>query len=63
MAKKPTKEQFRAWRNARAQNYVHTRSPSALATMVVELEDEYGCPPEFEIDGEWPSYVRGLRRG
>jgi hypothetical protein len=59
--KKPTKEQVAAWRAARAQNYEDTRSPRALAQMLVELEDSSECLPEFEIDEEWPSRVEHLR--
>jgi hypothetical protein len=33
-------------------HYADTRSVQALARMVVELEDEHGCIPEFEIDDE-----------
>lgn len=59
--RKPTKEQLAAWREARVANYANTRSVQALAGMVVELEDDGGCVPEFEIDDEWPNAVRNLR--
>jgi len=50
-----------AWREARVQHYVQTRSPDALARMVVELEDSGDNLPEFEIDDEWPEMVRHMR--
>lgn len=60
--KKPTKAQIAAWREARVINYTSTRSVDALARMVVELEDDGGCVPEFEIDEDWPEAVRNLQK-
>jgi hypothetical protein len=57
----PSKEQIKAWRAARVLNYENTRSPHALACMLVELEDQQGLIPEFAIDDEWPNAVRSLR--
>lgn len=59
--KKPTKAQITAWREARVANYTNTRSISSLARMVVELEDDGGCVPEFEIDDDWPAEVRKMK--
>lgn len=53
-------ERRAAWREARIANYADSRSLDALARMVVELEDKYGCVPEFEIDDEWPDRVRHM---
>lgn len=50
-----------AWREARAQNYLRTRSPESLASMLVDLEDAGGHVPEFDVDEEWPEAVRHLR--
>jgi hypothetical protein len=61
MAKKISKAQLRAWREARVENYARTRSVRALAGMVVELEDDHGGPPEFEYDEAWPAAVQHLR--
>ena len=58
---KPTKAQLTVWRAARVQSYADRLSVTALASMVVELEDDHGCTPEFEIDDEWPDGVRHLR--
>lgn len=55
------KKQVAAWHEARIHNYVITRSPLALATMVVELENSGTCLPEFEIDEQWPAEVRHMR--
>lgn len=59
--KKLTKEQRQAFRDARVTNYQLHLSPQTLASMVVELEDESNCPPEFEYDEEWPSSVQHLK--
>lgn len=56
-----SKEQVAVWRLARVQNYILTRSPNALASMIVELEDSSGCLPEFEYDDMWPAEVRHMR--
>jgi len=58
-----TAESVAAWRDARVQNYARTRSPDALARMVVELEDDadHPCLPEFEFDEAWPEAVAHLR--
>lgn len=58
-----TRVRVAAWREARVQNYALTRSPDALARMVVELEDDHKCTPEFEIDELWPDPVRHLDHG
>lgn len=50
-----------AWREARVQNYMRTRSLESLASMLVDLEDAGGHVPEFEMDEEWPEGVRDLR--
>jgi hypothetical protein len=50
-----------AWRQARIQNYIETRSVQALAQMVVELEDSSDSCPEFGLDEEWPERVRHLK--
>lgn len=42
------------WRRARARHYARTRSPEALAVMIVELEDKGGFEPEFALDEQWP---------
>jgi hypothetical protein len=59
--KKPTREQLAAWRTARAENYAATRSPLALAAMIVELEDDTQSTPEFELGDVWPARVEHLR--
>lgn len=48
---------IRAWRRARVLNYVSTRSPEALASMLVELEDATGSEPEFLITDNWGEHV------
>lgn len=43
-------------------HYADTRSAQSLAGMVVELEDEHGCIPEFEYDDEWPESVAQFKK-
>lgn len=61
MPKKLTDEQKRAFHDARVTNYQLHLSPQTLASMVVDLEDECDCPPEFEYHEEWPSSVRHMK--
>lgn len=61
MTRRPTEKQLRAWREARVQSYISTRSIDALARMVVELEDDNYCVPEFELDDEWPNAVQHMK--
>lgn len=57
-----TKKQKEAiWRSARVKNYANTRSPLSLAEMLVGLEDDNECEPEFQIDEEWPANVAKLK--
>ena len=58
---KPTAKQLAAWRSARIANYADTRSPTALASMIVGLEDDGEHIPEFEYDDEWPERVAHMR--
>ena len=56
-----SKAQLSAWREARVQNYINTRSLDALARMVVELEDSCDFAAEFDIDEAWPTAVQHMR--
>lgn len=62
MPRKPTQKQLAAWREARVAHYADTRSTESLARMVVELEDDHGCVPEFEYDDEWPDGLKRFKR-
>ncbi len=44
-----------AWIEARVQHYIETRSIEGLARMLVDLENDTGAVPEFEIDEDWPT--------
>lgn len=58
----PTPAQRQLWLDARARHYANTRSVTALAAMVVELEDDHDCSAEFDYHDEWPSDVADLQR-
>lgn len=57
----PSRKELEAWRTARVEHYIQTRSHTGLAHMLVDLENATNSTPEFDINEDWPASVRHLK--